>query len=88
MGANYRPDFQSEKLAGGGFSIQSQRVKDVDGPRSGESVKTPSIKRNRPEVPRKVVGELVVTRVEGRTATAVVTRVAQEIHTGDAVEVQ
>jgi hypothetical protein len=85
---NRRDGFQSEKLRGGGFSIQSHRVKDVDGSSSGEPVKTPSIKRHRPAVPRKVVGEVVVTRVEGRTATAVVTRVAQEIHTGDAVEVQ
>jgi hypothetical protein len=88
IGANWRGGFQSEKLRGGGFSIQSQRVKDVDGSRTGESVKTPEIKRRRPQVPRKVVGEVVITRVEGRTATAVVTRVAQEVHTGDAVEVQ
>ena len=77
----------------GGFpayldEAQGARVKDVDGPKSGQTVKTPAIKRARPAVPRKVVGELVVLRVEGRTATAVVTRVAQEIHTGDAVEIQ
>jgi hypothetical protein len=88
IGANHRRGFESEALRGGGFSIQAPRVKDVDGPKSGATVKTPSIKRHRPEVPRKVVGEVVVTRVEGRTATAVVTRVAQEIHTGDAVEIQ
>jgi hypothetical protein len=63
-------------------------VSDVNGPKSGETVKTIKLKRSRPPVPRKVVGELVVLRVEGRTATAVVTRTAQEIHTGDAVEVQ
>jgi len=86
--ANRRDGFQSERLRGGGFSIQSHRVRDVNGSSSGPTVKTPSIKRHRPQVPRKVVGEVVVTRVEGRTATAVVTRVAQEVHTGDAVEVQ
>lgn len=86
--ANARRGFESEELHGGGFSIQSQRVKDVNGPKSGTTVKTPAIRHARPAVPRKVVGELVVLRVEGRTATAVVTRVAQEIHTGDAVEVQ
>ncbi|MFL6257399.1 MAG: hypothetical protein ACJ74T_20525 [Pyrinomonadaceae bacterium] len=86
--ANTRGGFESEEFRGGDFSIQAQRVKDVDGPKSGQTVKTPAIKRARPAVPRKVVGELVVLRVEGRTATAVVTRVAQEIHTGDAVEVQ
>jgi hypothetical protein len=88
IAANSRSGYESEELRGGGFSIQSQRVKDVDGPMSGATVKTPAIRRARPAVPRKVVGELVVLRVEGRTATAVVTRVAQEIHTGDAVEVQ
>ena len=88
IGANHRGGFQSEELRGGGFSIQAGRVKDVDGPKSGSNVNTPEIKRRRPAVPRKVVGELVVTRVEGRTAVAVVTRAAQEIHTGDAVEVQ
>lgn len=88
IGVNSRRGFESEALRGGGFSINSTRVKDVNGPKSGANVKTPSIMHHRPEVPRKVVGEVVVTRVEGRTATAVVTRVAQEIHTGDAVEVQ
>lgn len=86
--ANSRRGFQSDALQGGGFSNQAQRVKDVDGPKSGRTVKTPSIKRHRPPVPRKVVGEIIVLRVEGRTAVAVVTRVAQEIHTGDAVELQ
>jgi hypothetical protein len=86
--ANARRGFESEEFRGGKHSIQAQRVKDVDGSQYSETVKTPSIKRHRPAVPRKVVGEIVVLRVEGRTATAVVTRVAQEIHTGDAVEVQ
>ncbi len=51
-------------------------------------MKTPKILRSRPPVPRKVVGEVVVLHVEARTATAVITRVAQEIHTGDYVELQ
>jgi hypothetical protein len=86
--ANARRGYESEEFRGGGFSNQTQRTRDVDGSKYGETVKTPAIKRARPSVPRQVVGELVVLRVEGRTATAVVTRVAQEIHTGDAVEVQ
>jgi hypothetical protein len=88
IAANARTGFESDEFRGGGHSIQAQRVKDVGGPQSGQTVKTPAIKHARPSVPRKVVGELVVLRVEGRTATAIVTRVAQEIHTGDAVEVQ
>ena len=88
IAANARRGFQSNEFRGGEHSNQAQRVKDVDGSQYAETVKTPSIKRRRPAVPRKVVGEIVILHVEGRTATAVVTRVAQEIHTGDAVEVQ
>ncbi|MFN2413992.1 MAG: hypothetical protein ABR603_02495 [Pyrinomonadaceae bacterium] len=88
IAASARRGFQSEDFKGGGHSNQAQRVKDIDGSMYGPTVKTPEIKRRRPPVPRKVLGEIVVLSVEGRTATAVVTRVAQEIHTGDAVEVQ
>jgi hypothetical protein len=88
IAANARRGFQSEEFRGGEFSVQAQRVKDVDGSPYGTTVKTSEIKRRRPAVPRKVVGELVILHVEGRTATAVVTRIAQEIHTGDAVEIQ
>lgn len=88
IAANARRGFESREFRGGQHSNQAKRVKDVDGSMYGPTVKTPEIKRSRPSVPRKVVGEVVVLRVEGRTATAVVTRVAQEIHTGDAVEVQ
>jgi hypothetical protein len=86
--ANARRGFESEVFRGGKHSNQAQRVEDVGGSEDGETVKTHAIKRHRPATPRKVVGEIVVLHVEGRTATAVVTRVAQEIHTGDAVEVQ
>lgn len=86
--ANARRGFESDEFHGGGFSNEAQRVKDIDGSQYRETVKTPAVRRARPAVPRKVVGELVVLRVEGRTATTIVTRVAQEIHTGDAVEVQ
>jgi hypothetical protein len=85
---NARGGYESDEFRGGQHSNQAQRVKDVGGSQRGETVNTSSIKRQRPAVPRKVVGEIVVLHVEGRTATAVVTRVAQEIHTGDAVEVQ
>jgi hypothetical protein len=88
IAVNSRHGYESNEFRGGGFSNQAQRVKEVNGPKSGKTVKTPSIKHQRPPVPRHVVGELVVTRVEGRTATAVVTRNREEINTGDAVEVQ
>ena len=80
--------FESDTFRGGKFSIASQRVKD---PVSGDyrsTVTTPSIEHRRPALPRKIVGEMVIIGVEGRTAAAVITRAAQEIHTGDFVEVQ
>ncbi|MBA3442862.1 MAG: hypothetical protein H0T92_23710 [Pyrinomonadaceae bacterium] len=81
--------FQSDRFRGGKFSNKVQRVKrpnqtGVFGP----TVTTPDVKRRRPPVPRKIVGELVILRTETRTATAVITRVAQEVHTGDLVELQ
>jgi hypothetical protein len=88
IASNARRGFESNEFRGGGFSNQAQRVKDVNGSKYGPTVKTHSIMHDRPPVPRLVVGEVVVLHVEGRTATALVTRVAQEIHTGDAVEVQ
>jgi hypothetical protein len=81
--------FESETFRGGQFSIKAQRVQnpahnDIHGP----MITTPKVKRRRPPMPRKIVGEIVVLNVQARTATAVITRVAQEIHTGDFVEVK
>jgi len=81
--------FESERFRGGRFSNEAPRVQDPtrDGLR-GPIETTPKVKRKRPPVPRKVVGEMVLLNVQQRTATAVITRVAQEVHTGDYVEVQ
>ncbi|MCA1817742.1 MAG: hypothetical protein LC746_15370, partial [Acidobacteria bacterium] len=80
--------FESRVFKGGKFSNDAQRAKDLNKGWRGQPIKTPEIKRTRPELPRKIVGEITVIGVQGRTATAVVTRVAQEIHTGDEVEVR
>ncbi len=81
--------FQSDAFKGGKFSSQAQRVKDQNGTSVlGPTVNSPKIKARRPPVPRKVVGEMVVLNVQARTATALITRIAQEIFTGDFVEVQ
>lgn len=84
--------FESDVFAGGKYSIISQRTKDAPGTPGLYSRKTAvtthEIKRHRPPVPRKVVGELVILSVQTRTATAIITRVAQEVHTGDYVELQ
>lgn len=85
--ANY--GFESETFRGGRFSIQAQRVQNpTRGDMHGPMVTTPKVKKRRPPMPRKIVGEIVVLNVQARTATAVITRVAQEIHTGDFVEVK
>jgi hypothetical protein len=80
--------FQSQVFKGGKFSNKSQRVRDTNSDPFGPPIKTPEIKRTRPEMPRKVVGELVIINVQGRAATAIITRAGQEIHTGDEVEIR
>ena len=86
--------FQSDRYRGGGFSGQAARAKDStalsdsDGRYRHRPITSKEVKRNRPLMPRKIVGELVVLDVQQRTATAVITRIAGEIHTGDWVEIQ
>lgn len=78
--------FQSDRYRGGKFSNQAPRK---SGERAeGKIVTTREAKENRPAGLRKVVGELVILNVKEKTATAIITRSAQEIHTGDRVEIQ
>ena len=86
--SNAQRGYESERFRGGKFSNKSQRIKNPQGGTFSETVNTPEIKSRRPAVPRKVVGEVVILNVQARTATAVITRVAQEVHTGDFVELQ
>ena len=78
--------YQSNEYRGGKFSNQAAR-KSGDRAR-GRVVTTEKAKEDRPSGLRKVVGEMVILNVKEKTATAVITRTAQEIHTGDYVEVQ
>lgn len=78
--------FQSDIFRGGKFSNQSPRKKGEKA--TGKIETTAGAKENRPGNLRKVVGELVILNVQGKTATAMVVRTAQEIHTGDWVELQ
>jgi hypothetical protein len=81
--------FESDRRLGGRFSNQAKRPKDPnDSGFFNRPLTTKEIQGRRPQMPRKVVGEIVVLTVQGRTATAIITRVAQEIHTGDYVELQ
>ncbi len=77
--------FQSFEYRGGRFSNQAARKSGNEA--KGRVVTTERAKDDRPRI-RKVVGEMVILNVKERTATAVITRTAQEIHTGDWVEVQ
>jgi hypothetical protein len=81
--------FESDRFKGGKFSIKAQRVKDPNNNGVyGPIISSIDVKNDRPRLPRKIVGEMVVLSVQRRTATAVITRVAQEVHTGDHVELQ
>jgi hypothetical protein len=78
--------FETSTFRGGQFSNQApRRSGDQAG---GRTESQGNAKDKRPSQLRKVVGELVVLNVKERTATAVVVRTGNEIHTGDYVEVQ
>ncbi len=78
-------DFGSLEYRGGEFSNQTARKSGDNA--NGRVVTTDKAKEGRPDI-RKVVGELIVLNVKEKTATAMVVRNAQEIHTGDWVEIQ
>jgi hypothetical protein len=78
--------FQSDVYRGGKFSNQAGRKRNGDA--DGRVETTEKAKENRPVDLRKVVGEVVILNVQGKTATAMIVRTAQEVHTGDWVEVQ
>jgi hypothetical protein len=94
MARNRSVGFESDRFRGGGFSSQASRAKDSNGFGETEGhyqyrpITTREVKRHRPLMPRKIVGEMVVIDVQARTATAIITRVASEVHTGDWVEIQ
>lgn len=64
-------DYESDKFKGGKFSN--------DHPYEARQ----RVKNKRPAIPQKIVGELIVIAVQGKAATAIVTRTTQEVHTGD-----
>src|SRR5215203_5826775 len=77
---------QSDEYRGGKFSNQSPRKRSGDA--TGRVETNVDAKEDRPNDLRKVVGEIVILNVREKTATAVIVRTAQEIHTGDWVELQ
>jgi len=79
-------DYGSSEYRGGKFSNQAPRKKKGDA--TGTIETTESAKEDRPKDLRKVVGELIILNVKEKTATAMIVRNVQEIHTGDWVELQ
>ena len=94
MARNRASGFQSDRFRGGGIGSQESRAKDETAVVKSEGryryrpITSREVKRHRPDMPRKIVGEIVVIDVQLRTATAIITRVAGEVHTGDWVEIQ
>lgn len=81
--------YESEVYRGGKFSNQAPRVqRPNENGIYGPIQTTAKVKRQRPRLPRKNVGEMVILNVQRRTATAIITRAVQELHTGDYVEVK
>lgn len=78
--------YESDVYHGGKFSNQAPRKRGDNA--DGKIVTTHHAKEDRPSDLRKVVGEGMIVNVKERVATVVITRTAQEIHTGDWVEIQ
>ena len=66
--------FGSDRFRGGEYSVQ------------GTHVSREEVLNSRPEVPRKVLGELIVIKVEKGTSVALITRTTAEVNIGDHVE--
>lgn len=78
--------FQSNEYRGGKFSNQAPRKK---GDRAqGKKMTSEDARSKRPKNIRQVVGEMVILNVKEKTATAMITRTTNEVHTGDFVELQ
>jgi hypothetical protein len=94
MARNRATGFQSDRYRGGGISSEGSRAKDstafvdANGRYRYKPITSREVKRHRPLMPRKIIGEMVIIDVQTRTATAIITRVAAEVHTGDWVEIQ
>ena len=66
--------YSGDRFRGGEYSIQGTRVP------------LEQVMRERPQLPRKVLGELVVLKVEKGTSVALITRTTAEVQIGDSIE--
>src|SRR6185369_12514476 len=73
MARNRATGFQSDRYRGGGFSNQASRAKDstafvnAEGRYRYRPITTREVKKHRPAMPRKIVGEMVIIDVQTRT---------------------
>jgi hypothetical protein len=91
LASQAREGFASEQYRGGELSMQARRGKELKGEDSlfrHEGFTLSQIENKRPQLPRKIVGEAMIINVQVRTATAVIMSSAQEIHTGDFVQLK
>ena len=66
--------YESDRFRGGEYSIQATRVPQH------------TVLRERPQLPRKVLGELVVLKVEKTASVALITRTTAEVQVGDLIQ--
>ncbi len=67
-------DYGSGHYRGGDLSIEASRVHQNE------------VLRTRPKLPRKVMGELIILKVEKNTSVALITRTTAEVNIGDYIE--
>jgi hypothetical protein len=67
-------DYGSDRYQGGEYSVQATG-KELD-----------KIIQERPPIPHKILGELIVLKVENHTCVAMITRTTAEVNIGDFVE--
>lgn len=67
-------EYGSDRFHGGEYSIQAPRVP------------LKQVMRERPRLPRKVLGELTVLKVEKTASVAIITRTTAEVQIGDRIE--
>jgi hypothetical protein len=78
------PEYEVAKERTSGYG--SNHWKGGDYAMSAPRVARDKVKRERPEIPRKVLGELIVLKVERTAAVALITRTTAEVNIGDYVE--
>ena len=66
--------YSGDRFHGGEYSVQATRVP------------LQEVMRERPQLPRKVLGELVVLKVESGVSVAMITRTTAEVQIGDMIE--